>query len=137
MKVWKVCMTNSKGEFISCVADKKWELTYCLGKPTKAEIGKVFCFSTLKDALDYTWTDDVLTVLECEAHGTQKIDEGQRYSRIVDDNSWECYWENVNKGFFNIPGAEIDFAFFPFGTVFCDEIIPKKVVGTYKYGTRL
>jgi len=77
MTVYKVCRKTKDKKYISAITEKKYQISYRLGKTIKRKLMLPLVFETIEDAKIfigiYANPNNCFVILKCNAYGIQKI----------------------------------------------------------------
>jgi hypothetical protein len=129
-EVYKVVKKNMEGDMVSCYAPVNFEITYELGERAVPKVGKIFCFKTYKDAVNWRVIDgNDMALLLCEAEGVTEMEfhipNGGRDKKFI--KMYRSFWRSPKRWatFLSTAGRHYSI---PTGTVFCKAITPIKVI---------
>ena len=118
--VYKVVYRYNKKlfSFIKQFDSTRHSIRYTIGHEVKPKIGKLFAFSTMRQAFNY-WKAEYrsnLSVLVCEAWGVESF-ESKYIPYGTEGTNFKDFWGNV----------DLDFSWkfrnlSPWGTVICDRL---------------
>jgi hypothetical protein len=135
MEVYKV-VKKFNDTWVSCYAPFSLEITYKLGEEAIPKVGKIFCFKTYRDAVNWRVMDLTYVLLLCETEGFTEMEYEipNGGSDIKFEKYYKSFWRSPKRWATHISSETKHFPIY-IGTVFCKSITPIKVInmkGGYK-----